>query len=494
MLPKKRTLSGGRTVLLLDGTWFKLVQISGGPVGRIIQKVFAQRIKEIPEAEALKTLAKAVGSDSEFDPGIVWIANPSQFTTVRLSTFPSTDPKEIGQIVELQAERYTPYAKEEILTGFRLIGRDPSGYSRVLIVISHRDIVQRAVSTAQGLGWSPAKVGCDLEGLAHWFQMVRGKEKGPSSSATALLADVDQETTTLVILQEGRPYFHRSITCGLSQLVSAEGTSPLVGELQRSIEAFEAEGYNLSPGEVILTGRADQVPSLKEAVGQALNLPTAVIPTFAHLALSKEATAAVGTFKEVSFTPLIGLLLGPAELDLTPPSIRLRQAFEGRARALMVLGGQLVALLLLLTSLCFAKAVKANAYQAQLTRASQAISGKAGEVSRSIEKIHLIQGRLENRGELLEIVSVISQLLPSEIRLESITFEAAQTVSFRGSSSEMPKVFELVSELGSIPLFTEVNARRAAQRKQEGKDVADFEIVCALRGGSIADAEDQDSP
>ncbi len=480
---RRRILSrpGGKTVISIDGQWVKVVHAAGLPQPSI-RFLMAQPLKGLDDAQLLQMLMQKVGPETDFEPGVVLIANPSQFTTVRLSNLPSTDPKEIREIIELQAERYTPYAKEEILTGFKVIHQDSSGYSRVLLAISHRDVIQRAVSVVEKLGWPIGRVSGDVEGLVNWFLMSRGGKAGGASSGVVLLADVDWETTSVLILQEGRPYFHRSIACGFSQLASnePEATAALIGELQRSIEAFEGEGFNLPLHEIVLTGEAERLPGLKDHVQQVLNIPSSVLPTFSRCPISKEL-AAQASAAQISFTGLIGLALGPSELDLTPPSVKLRQAFEGRARALTVLGGQAIALLLLLSFFAAEKTIKIERLHQALTRENQKISVEAGWVARSMDQLRIVHDRLDNRGTLLEVTAAMSQLLPPEIRLESMTFSAGESVLLKGVSLELPKVFELVNTLSKSPLFTaQVVARRISKRKEEGRDVSDFEILCPL--------------
>ncbi len=476
--PLKRR-SGGKTVLSLDGQWLKLVHVGGLGSARTVDLALAESVQGLEDPEVLKSLTQKIHEEVGLDPGLVLIANPSQFTTVRMSSLPSTDPDEIRQIVELQAERYTPYAKEEILTGFKVIDQDANGYSRVLLAISHRDVVGRSVTMAEGLGWGVTHVGSDLEGLANWYLLSGNEAHSPSGAV--LLADVDRGTTTLLILKEGRPYFHRSIACGVSHLAADAigGTTTLVGEFQRSLEAFEGEGFNFTLSEVILTGLAERVTGLKESLQQTLNLPTSILPTASHLPLSPEAKAQLEA-GEVSFAGLIGLGLGPSHLDLTPPSVRLRRAFESRARALVMLGGQVAAVLLLLCCLALEKSIRIQHTHAQVAQEATLLAREAEGVGKSLDQLHVIQGRLHQRGQLLEILATLSDRLPPEIRLDSLAFSGGEGIVLKGVSSELPKVYELVSELGKLPLFTEVTTRRVSKRKQEDSSVTDFEVACSL--------------
>jgi len=479
-----RVYPGARTVVSLDSQWLKLVYTLPAAMGRVVQKVFAEPVAGLSNTDIAKILTEKLGRKEGFDPGRVIIANPSQFTTVRVTSLPSTDPAEIRQIVDLQAERYTPYAKEEILTGFKVIGRDSAGYSRVLIMISHRDIVQRVVSIMDGIGWMVTFVGSDLEGIVNWFGIVSGGKGAGFSGAPVLIVDVDWETTAVLVLHEGHPRFHRSIACGMAHLKSdaGAGTATLVGELQRSVEALEGEGEepHLVLSEVILTGLADRADSLKEAVQTGLNLPVKVIPPFSSVPLQSSAVGASEAAASVSFSGLIGVALKPCDVDLTPQPVKLRLAFESRSRALVTLGGQLIVLLLLLSCFALEKMVKAEKQLQNLARQEDSVAAPAAVMSHALDQVGFIQERFAHRGGLLDLMAALSQIMPPEIQLESLNYTDGEKVLLKGISSELPKVYEFANSLGKLPLFTEASAKRTSKKRIEDQDFTDFEIECSL--------------
>jgi Tfp pilus assembly protein PilN len=61
-----------------------------------------------------------------------------------------------------------------------------------------------------------------------------------------------------------------------------------------------------------------------------------------------------------------------------------------------------------------------------------------------------------------------------------VTFKRGESLSIKGISSEMPKVFEFVTHLENSAFFHQPEARRVAKRQVEGKDVTGFEIVSEL--------------
>jgi Tfp pilus assembly PilM family ATPase len=464
------------TVLSIDGLWLKLLHASGGWRARTITLVAAIPVQGLSDADVVRQLQAACQANG-FEPAGVIVANPAHLTTTRLFPVPSADWQEIRDIVELQAEKHTPYAKEEILSDFTVIDTDSSGYSRVMLIISHQDVVHRGIRIVEAMGWPLERVGFELEGLVAWFTATAGAGKPPT-----LVVDVDAQTTTMVVVQGGKPYFHRSVPFGAADLVAETAGEPsrLGVELRRSLDAFEAEGLNIAVAEVMLTGQIERLPDLKDQVQKTLELPVAVAAPFERIAIS-EAAAAGARESRVSFAGLAGLMSGGA-IDLTPKPLRLHRLFEQRARALVMLGCQLILALVLASAVIIGKAYRNERHHAWLTREYQRTGPQAEAMEFDLKKLELVSRWTATRGQFLDALVEVSRHASDEIRLESLEFTRDDRVVIKGLSSEMPKVYEMVTALKASNWFAEVEAPRRVAKKREGNaEVTSFELTCLLK-------------
>ena len=419
-------------------------------------------------------------------PREVLIANPTHLCTVRLFSLPSTDPKEIRDIVELQAEKHTPYAKEEILTDFRIIDREASGYSRVLLIIAHQDVVHRSVQLVERAWWLLDRVGCELEGLMNWFSMV--KPHAPSAEAT-LVIEVDATTTTLLVMQRDQPQFHRSLATGAEHVQDdpAQASGRLIGELQRSLEALEAEGGAVKVQEILLTGRVERLGELEAALQRDLGLPVQLVPPWGRHELSQTMRAAYERLPDLSFASLFGMAVGPSRIDLTPHTTKLRQAFEAKAKALVLLGCQGIGMLILLSLLIMGRAQREQRYYQQLRALYEQSAQEALQVEESLRQMELVKAQLRRRGQLLEATMTLASLTPPEIRWQSLAYTEHEQVVLKGTSVQLPKVYEFVAGLDGLPIFGQVETKRVAKRGGEGAEGAtDFEIICPLASAEPA--------
>lgn len=476
----------GMTVIALDGQWLKLLQVEGPIHGRQVTKVLACPVERLDPAALQQAFMEACATEG-VTPRDVLVANPTHLCTIRLFSLPSVDPKEIRDIVDLQAEKHTPYAKEEILTDFRIIDRDASGYSRVLLIIAHQDVVHRPVQLVERAGWLLERVGCELEGLINWFEMT----KAPASAAVpTLVVDVDGTTTTLLVMHRSQPQFHRSVATGADQLVDdpAQAGERLVGEISRSLEALEAEGSAAKVQEILLTGRVERLSELQSVLQRGLSLPVNLAPPWGPQALSAAVQAAYARLPDVSFASLFGLAAAPSRIDLTPQATKLRQAFEAKAKALVLLGCQGIAMLILLSLLIIGRTQREQRYYQQLRAFYDRSTLEAQQVEESLRQTELVKAQLRRRGQLLEAATTLAQRSPPEIRWHSLAYIEDGQVVLKGTSKQLPNIYEFVAGLDGLELFGQVETRRVAKRSGEEEGMTDFEIVCPFAGAGTEPA------
>jgi Tfp pilus assembly PilM family ATPase len=472
------------TVVALDGQWLKLLHAEGPPRARKVAKALALPVQGESHEQIEARLKKACATEG-LAAREVLLANPTHLSTIRLFSLPSTDPKEIRDIVELQAEKHTPYAKDEILTDFSVLEQERGGYSRVLLVIAHQDVITRPVRLVESCGWLLERVGCELEGLIGWFHAARRAAGGKPSAGLSLVVDVDESTTTLVMVQRGQPQFHRSLAMGIDQLEDdpQAAAERLIAELHRSVEAVESEGGAAKIAEVFLTGPAGKLEGLKAHAEQQLGVPVILLSPWEGCEVSEIGRSSIERLPDVSFAGLVGLANAPGQVDLTPPAAKLRLAFEARAKALVLLGCQLVGALILVSLLCVGRAQKELRYAQALRGLHAQTAAQAERVESTVEQLQFIEGQLRQRGQLLRAVDVLAKLSPPEVQWNSLAFALGDGVVLGGTADQLPTVYEFSGAVGASPLFGEADVRRVSKRRiEDDKDVTDFELRCPLAG------------
>ena len=473
------------TLLALDGQWLKLLHLEGPPRARRLLKAMALPVQGLSSGEVDEKLREFCAAEG-LAPREVFVANPSHLCTVRLFSLPSIDAKEIRDIVELQAEKHTPYAKDEILMDFKVIERDRAGYSKVLLVIAHQDVVHRAVQLVQRFGWMLERVGCELEGLVSWFRLAKRNAVG--GPGVSLVVDVDGHTTMLVVIQNGQTQFQRSLDTGVEQLERdpAQAGTRLLGELQRSVEALEVEGITGKVQELILTGAVERLEALKAQLEQGLGVPVSLVSPWQGCEISDAVRETLAHLPDVSFASLLGLCADHGTIDLTPQATKLGQAFEERAKALVLLGVQFMGALLLACFLLMSRDYKAKQYYRTLQQLHEAVAPEAVRIEQGLQQLEFVEEQLRHRGELLRVVDALVKISPPEVEWRSVTFTKGESVVLNGTSDQLPNVYEFAAGVTASPLFDDAETRRITKRREGEKDVTDFELRCPLTGPDTA--------
>lgn len=471
---KKQILS-----LEIGDSWIKMAAVRDGQVAALEASLIegesdldiSQKITAFLKKESLK-------------PTDVILSHPSHNLTTRILSLPSVDPKEIKDIVDLQAVKQTPYSREEITAGFQILDSDASGYSRVLVTISHREVAARYFKIVELAGLYQTRMTASLEGARGWFKTLsKGK---PVKEEPFLFLDVDWTTTDLHLFSGDKIIYSRSIGLGAKNLMGqgAAVENEFVREIQRSMESGMSELKGSTIGSIVMSGVQKPLKDFSAALVRELNLPCEVLGGLEGIpsALPPSATDDYS----VSFVTVMGIALTPSAItiDLTPAEIQVRKSIEQRAKDLAFTGTLLLALISLVSLISVEKIYKRSGYLSQLKKQYQSISSEAESVERLVAKMKLAQDQATGQNGVLDVLKDITEVIPPNIVLSAMNYNSQdRSIVIRGVSSEMSGVFQFLTTLEGTPVLEQVKTRNVSKRKTADKELAEFEISANIRSG-----------
>ena len=478
-------------VLEVGDDWLKIACVSVEGTQRKILHAISESIHDLPDLEISQKITQLLAA-RVFKPTEVLISYPAQHLTTRILSLPSVDPAEIKDIVELQAVKQTPYAREEITTGFQILSSDPSGYSRIFLAISHRDrasryfrIVELAQIAVIRLNMTPS-----VDGLWAWSQMAGGAEAKDPARITLIL-DLDWGSTDLMIAAGGKFAFTRSLGLGARQLKEQgqlmEGE--FLREVHRSVESGNAELKGEKITNIVLTGVAEPAKNLVALLAREFNLPCEISPVFGEAFKASVAGATLSEFQS-SMASVAGFALDSqaTKINLVPPDVQLRKNLEERGRDLAFMGTLCLALVMMLSVITFEKIYKRSSYLGKLSKEYDSIRPQAEEVERLVGKMKIAREQMEAEGGFLDVLHDINEILPDNMTLTSLQYNSREkNVVVRGISTEMSAVFQFLSTLEATPQLEFVKTRNVSKRKVEERELAEFEIVAGISGGAPTD-------
>jgi len=471
------------TVLEMDENFLKVVQARPLPRERKIFRSVVKKITGVSENEVIKMI-QDLSKQFKIDPDYLIISMPSQFATIRNPEFPSLDPEEIRDMVELQIGKQTPYSTNEIVSDYQVVYTSPDGYSRVMLAIVHIDIVNKAFRILEKSGLKPARIALSSEGALNWCRISYQEKKAEDEAY--LLVDIDYIGSNFIVVLNNKIIFDRNISLGFSQSVEDmdKWQKELIEEINRSIYAYQNEMVNKDISKIVIGGSERVTVKLNDnLLRESFNLPVEIVGQFKNIPATKETLDLYGgDLKDISLSSLIGLafIYGKEHINLLPHEIKLERTMKKRARDLYLLGILLALILIASSSVFLEKFYNRERYLSQLKQKMVSIKDEASDLDLMKQKMRIIESRSDAKGSALNLLYESYNVISPDMYLLSVSFDGRHILTLRGSSTVMAEVFKFVNELEKSEYFANVKTKYVSKSIVEGEETAEFEIICPL--------------
>ncbi len=408
---------------------------------------------------------------------------PRQAVNMRLLEVPSADPAEIADMVELQIGKQTPYSRDEIVADYRFVGSSREGYTRVMLIIVQRSLMNQRFRMLEQAGLELEGMSVSSEGILSWYTKYRDPR---DSFETAVLLDIDATFTDFTVISRGQLVFSKSILVGRDHLANPEGNwkDKFVQEVERSVQVFREEtGITEMVGRVLVTGAWHGIEGLDSLMGKRLALRVELADSMGRLKTSCRPPENAG---DVSFTAIAGMAMAPETLqfNLVPETVTLRRNLETKARSLTWLGILLSGIM----SLSSALSMAAMQYKVQnltlLRRRLDTTSPQALRVEKWKYNTDMVLGRLDSTRAPLNITWELHRVTPPKaIIYDSIIIESdAMRLTLKGRARTYADIETLRQNLiASDIIYNDVTL--GPQTKTPDGSRVRFEIICSSGTG-----------
>jgi len=465
----------------------------GGSTPRLLN-IFKKDIKDVPEEERLQLVQSAMATlNLKRVRGICVV--PSGMATTKNIEIPSVDPQEIKSIIDLQAGRHTPYAREEILVGYINIGVHERNYTKILLIIVNRQIIKKQLAIFEQANIKVDKVLFAPEGKASFYgEFLHSKEHEIPSG----IIDIGKQTTDFIVEAKGLVITCRSIPLGLEHLIKEGETArdKLINELVASVETYQNEDIYKPPETFVLTSDDAKIKDLQPILQEKLKITVKVVSYLDHITATQPVMLKiVSEFDDESFLDTMAplLTLKNIQVDLTPDEVKVQRAIEEKGHQVVQAGILIIILLLLVCSIFFAKIYFHNQYLLRLTDEYHAKRKIVEELEEISTNTRIVKNYLHSRMLSLEIVHELYAKIPDEIYLKNLTVEEDGTIHLQGISESRSTAFAFVTILEDSPLFKKAKMISSNAQKDRGKDVSAFEIAFKLESVSDEASEEETS-
>lgn len=458
----------------------KIAVIRVTPTKRELINVVTTDIVGMEDGDISKVIKGAVSKFKIRDPQVV-NAIPSHMIITKNIEIPSVNPQEIHEIINLQASRYTPYSREEIMVDYIDIDTYKNNYTKILLIIVARSVIKRQFEILERAGMNLGKVMLVPETLA-WI--VPKIVKIDTGSNPASIIHIDESSTDFVIVSRNKPTFIRSISIGTQHLLDEKESAvpKFLDEIKKSFEAYQTEDIEKGPNTLILTGAVEGLKDVESTLSSSLHLQVKSMDYFKSLAISKDALDSKTRSGRLSFFGIIAslLALNDVKVKLIPEEIRLKKSVEERGKDLIKTGVLLLAVFVLVFSILITKMYFRSTYLQVVKKRYEKVYKEAEKLEGQFERVTMIREYLSKRGHSLEVLAELHVATSNDMQLNDIRFDQTGKFTVKGTATSMSAVFSFVDTMEKSDYFRDVKTRYTTKRKDGRRDVTDFEINCVL--------------
>lgn len=460
------------TVIEITSQWLKLVSVKPSLKGPEIANLTVKPVASI-STDGLAGEFAAVIKELKFIPFPLVVSFPRNLVTMRNLHLPSTDIKEIEGMIDLHMARQVPYPKDEIVGGYQILGIDDLGYTKVMLAIAHREALRRIFEVLNSVHIFPERVELSSEGVLNYF--LSGHKPKLEAGQLYLLLDIDANFTDFMVIDKENLLFSRNIGCGAEQISVEEiRRNKFIPEIKQSLVIFQSEEMNKKPAKIFISGITANITELAALIEAEFNIKT-------EAAMPPENIAA-GMPRNVSVSALLGLgfEISRKRISFVLPEIQVRRSLQERSRQIILLGSLLM-LIFIFTGLIFSgKVYNRTAYKNLLAARYEEVGADVERLEGMAQKIRAVKERLEARSYTVNCLYQITKLVPQEIVMKTVTFEADDKVTLRGQAQVMSDVYKFNSALEKSGYFKDIQIKFQTRKRLAERDASEFEIVCPI--------------
>ncbi len=405
---------------------------------------------------------------------------PAHLAVTRNIEIPSHDPDEIKEILNLQATRHTPYARNEIIVEYINLGVFKTVYTKILFIIVPRTAVLRFYDLASRLNMKPEKIIFAPEAVARFlWRNALSDEKSPIA-----IVQVDAITTEFLIEFRSMLLFVRSIPIGSRHFAAAkEGyLTRFIDEIKKSVETYQSENIDIAPTKMIITGALQGLENIEQLIEEKLQIPVRKITELEIVPVDEDLKAELPNPCPSSLLYLGAPLLVLDELmvDLAPEENKLKKVLAERSKEVVKSGGLIMTLLGLVCIFLISQIYFKTAQINELKKRYLPIQKEASALEEGYIRVRAIKSHLALRGKSLETLAELSSLLSDDLFFTDMKFDSAGKINLKGSSYSKPSIFSLVDKIEGSALFRNVQTKYITGRVEDDKELADFELTANL--------------
>ena len=440
-----------------------------------IHRCFALEVKAKTDTaylEALNILKRCAAITT----ARVYLNIPRHKLMLRCHKFPGANPKQLHQMVKIEAERQVPYSSDDISVGYKVLDKTKDEFSNVLIAIGHNNITKRFMNIAEKAEFVIENISVGSEPLFLWNNLFNAK-KNEDKDKVIMLLNVDSDFVSIVILNNNIIVFTRSIPCDNEGNAKDE---KIISEIQSTVSIFSKENRS-DVYKAYVTGAKSQANAILPLLKNRLGCLTEHIPQTTGITANE---APVGIMDKISFVEQIGINNAREylEIDLLPQ-------VKARQNKLHHLLKDIQIAVVLLISVLVSTSGIAGKLLINKTSEVRAINRKIDEIKPQVERVKQLQKDIDAINEkfgrrvlAVDILREIYAVTPKKVVYYNIDYDSKKALTLKGNAPGLNTLIDFIKVLEDSKFFVSPKIRYTTKRTVKSNQVTEFEILCELPG------------
>jgi len=460
------------TAIDISDNLLKILAISNDKKGKTLSVLDSAKLASDDERIVAKEV-RAILSRHKMAKSYFIVSFPRHLVTIKSVRLPTTNEVEIKHMTELQAIKYLPYSREEIVVSYKVISTTPEGYSDILLVLAQKKFINKYMEIFKHAGVTVEKIGLSSEGILTWYTRFKAEDKDPVA-----IIDIDRHHTHIQVIKDKNLLFARSISFDAA---AGDEQNALLKEIRLSFDSYLKErGEGVA--RIVVCGAENYAKEMAGFLTGNIASPCESIGQLGDLKTEKTIEQSLSKLKNFSYTALLGLALTAEniEINLIPRDILEKKKEQAAKKELIKSTILLLCILVAFFGILEKKMLEKRFYLKNLDEKLKAIGPEVERLSRLKESAELINGQLMFKGSSIDIIKELYKILPKDASLTLLEFDDKDRILLRGTAKELSSVFNLLPILEKSPYFEDAKINYATKRSFKQAEFADFEIICKV--------------
>ena len=467
------------TAVEITDTHVKVVQ---GMVNRgsgLITFCDIKEIREPSDPEISKIISSLVVS-SKIRTGFTIGVIPRRFTILRHIALPSHADNEIEKMVNLQVTKQIPYPKEDVILDHIVLSKETNGYSKVLVIAVHKEVIERYLKIFQEAGLGMQRLTLSSAGILNWYFFEQNMLKEKNLRPTAVI-NIDSVNSEICFCHQDKLLFSRSINFGARDL-SEESAPNFLGEISLTIETYLRENIGEAVGQITLVSSLREVNLLKSRLEAEHKVPVSILTPFHQINQKKDLSIPLLDKMGVSMVVGLGLLLDNSRklINLMPLEVSDRQEVRVKQQQWFRFLTLFLLLAALVVSVFAIRLYKNSSYLNQLDQKIKEMEPKVNAIKDKMKRLDFIKERMDLGFSVIDVIRELYNLTPLEVSFSVVYLDESGLLNLQGISQTGSAVGVFQRNLSGSSFFKNVSLQYVTKRMIFKGELNDFKITCQI--------------